>query len=96
MSETALSSATGPPASGDLSTAADELRALAETRVKQFTEALKSQDLKALTDRAVAEASARWKEAGTSAAAFVKESPGRAALAALGIGFALGMLFRRD
>lgn len=96
MSETDLSPSPVTPAPADLSSAADELRALAEAKVRQFTDALKTQDLKVLTDRAVAEASARWKEAGTSAAAFVKESPGRAALAALGIGFAIGLLFRRD
>ncbi len=87
---------TAAVAATDLAAAAKELRAVAEAKVTQFTNALKAEDLKTLTSRAVNEAAARWKEMSADAATYVKESPGRAALAALGIGFALGLLFRRD
>jgi ElaB/YqjD/DUF883 family membrane-anchored ribosome-binding protein len=96
MSEPASTLNSAAPAKADLSTAANELRAMAEAKVLQFTEALKSEDLKPLTNRAVNEAATRWKEMSASAAVFVRESPGRAALAALGIGFTIGLLFRRD
>jgi hypothetical protein len=96
MSETSSPLNTAAPAATELSAAANELRAVAESKVLQFAEALKSEDLKALTNRAVNEAATHWKELSTSAAVFVRESPGRAALAALGIGFAIGLLFRRD
>jgi ElaB/YqjD/DUF883 family membrane-anchored ribosome-binding protein len=95
MSETASPLNTASTAE-DLPAAAHELRTAAEAKVRQFTEALKSEDLRALTNRAVNEAAVRWREVSSSAAVFVRESPGRAALAALGIGFAIGMLFRRD
>jgi ElaB/YqjD/DUF883 family membrane-anchored ribosome-binding protein len=94
MSETISPHTTAAVA--DLSATANELRAAAEAKVQQFAEALKKEDLKALTNRAVNEAAVRWKELSDNAAVFVRESPGRAALAALGIGIAIGLLFRRD
>ncbi|HWB03525.1 MAG TPA: hypothetical protein VG796_10910 [Verrucomicrobiales bacterium] len=95
MSET-ISPHAASATAADLSATANELRAAAEAKILQFTDALKKEDLKTLTNRAVNEAAARWKELSTNAAVFVRESPGRAALAALGIGFAIGLLFRRD
>jgi ElaB/YqjD/DUF883 family membrane-anchored ribosome-binding protein len=44
----------------------------------------------------VRETMQRWREVSDNAAAFIKENPAKAALAALGIGFAIGLLFRRD
>ncbi len=96
MSQPATPLSSAASAATDLSTAANELRAMAEARVQQFAEALKSEDIKALTHRTVNEAAERWRELSASAAVFVRQSPGKAALAALGIGFAIGLLFRRD
>lgn len=76
--------------------ATDELRAAAAAKAREIREAFKSEDVKAATDKVVRETTERWREVSDNAAAFIKESPGKAALAALGIGFALGLLFRRD
>ena len=92
----ATAAATANPAADDLSTVTHELRAAAELKVREFAGALKNEDLKTLTDRAVQEATVRWKDLSAQAAEFIKESPGKAVLAALGIGFALGAMFRRD
>ena len=35
-----------------------------------------------------------WKEVGDTAAAYVKQNPGKAVLAGLGAGFLIGLLFR--
>jgi ElaB/YqjD/DUF883 family membrane-anchored ribosome-binding protein len=93
MSEPATIGASAPD---NILNAAEELRIAATARARQLSEALKSGDVKAATDRLVAETSQRWREVSDNAAAFIKESPGKAALAALGIGFAIGLLFRRD
>ena len=92
MSETAILPA---PADNILS-ATDELRAAAAAKAQQFRDALKSDDVKAATDKVLRETTERWREVSDNAAAFIKENPGKAALAALGIGFAIGLLFRRD
>ncbi len=92
MSETAILPA---PADNILS-ATDELRAAAAAKAQQFRDAFKSDDVKAATDKVVRETTERWREVSDNAAAFIKENPGKAALAALGIGFAIGLLFRRD
>lgn len=76
--------------------ATDELRAAAAAKAREIRDAFKSEDVKAATDKVVRETTERWREVSDNAAAFIKESPGKAALAALGIGFALGLLFRRD
>jgi ElaB/YqjD/DUF883 family membrane-anchored ribosome-binding protein len=96
MSANSTSMSAAAHAADDLSSTAKDLRAVAETKILQFAEAMKSEDLKTLTNRAVNEAAAHWKELSANAGVFVRESPGRAALAALGIGFAIGLLFRRD
>jgi ElaB/YqjD/DUF883 family membrane-anchored ribosome-binding protein len=92
----ATAAATLTPAADELSAAATELRLAAESKVKEFAGALKNEDLQSLADRAVKEATTRWEEVSEQVAAFIKESPGKAVLAALGIGFALGAMFRRD
>ena len=76
--------------------ATDELRAAAAAKAREIRDAFKAEDVKAATDKVVRETTERWREVSDNAAAFIKESPGKAALAALGIGFALGLLFRRD
>ena len=74
----------------------DELRAAAAAKAQEIRDAFRSEDIKATTDKVVRETTERWREVSDNAAAFIKESPGKAALAALGIDFALGLLFRRD
>jgi ElaB/YqjD/DUF883 family membrane-anchored ribosome-binding protein len=76
--------------------AAAELRAAASAGAQQLREVLQSDDAKAAADRLARETMQRWREVSDNAAAFIRESPGKAALAALGIGFAIGLLFRRD
>lgn len=85
------------PSPGDnILDAAAELRAAASVRAQQLRDALQSDDAKAAADRLARETMQRWREVSDNAAAFIKENPARAALAALGIGFAIGLLFRRD
>lgn len=79
-----------------LAEATRELRAAAEAKVAQFREAFASEDVKAATDRVVRETTHRLREVTDNASAFIRESPGKAALAALGVGFVIGLLFRRD
>jgi len=86
---------TVPPADNILS-AAEELRAAAAAKAREFKDALKTEDIKAVTDRVIRETRARWREVSDNAAVFIKDHPGKATLAALGIGFAIGLLFRRD
>jgi ElaB/YqjD/DUF883 family membrane-anchored ribosome-binding protein len=93
MSEPATLSASAPD---NILNAAEELRAAATARARQLRDALSSGEMKAATDRIVNETSQRWKEVSDNAAAFIRENPGKAALASLGIGFAIGLLFRRD
>lgn len=83
-------------APGNIRDAAEELRAAATATAQQFRDALQSDDVKAAADRIARETALRWREVSDNAAAFIKEYPGKAALAALGIGFAIGLLFRRD
>ncbi len=92
MSETAIL----PAPADNLLSATDELRAAAAAKAQQFRDALQSDDVKAATDKVVRETTERWREISDNAAAFIKENPGKAALAALGVGFAIGLLFRRD
>jgi ElaB/YqjD/DUF883 family membrane-anchored ribosome-binding protein len=94
MSEPATLAAAA--ATDNIFNAAEELRAAAFNRAEQLRDALKSEDVKAATDRLINETSQRWREVSDNAATFIKENPGKAALAALGIGFAIGLLFRRD
>jgi ElaB/YqjD/DUF883 family membrane-anchored ribosome-binding protein len=91
---TLVPSAASP--AGNILSAAEELRAAAAAKAQQLKEALKTEDLKVMADRVVRETSARWREVSDNAAVFIREHPGKAALAALGIGFAIGLLFRRD
>lgn len=85
-----------PVAPDNIFNAAEELRAAAVAKARELRDALKSEDIKTATDRLFGETSRRWREVSDNAAAFIKEYPGKAALAALGIGFAIGLLFRRD
>jgi ElaB/YqjD/DUF883 family membrane-anchored ribosome-binding protein len=96
MSATSSSTSAAAAAATDLTATANELREAAESKILQFAEAFKSEDLKTLTNRAVNEAATHWKELSANTAVYVRQNPGRAALAALGIGFAIGLLFRRD
>ncbi len=90
-------SATLRPTAGDnILDAAAELRASAGARAQQLREVLQSDDAKAAADRITRETMQRWREVSDNAAAFIKENPAKAALAALGIGFAIGLMFRRD
>jgi ElaB/YqjD/DUF883 family membrane-anchored ribosome-binding protein len=93
--EATLVPSAASPADNILS-AAEELRAAAAAKAQQLKEALKTEDIKVMTDRVVRETTARWREVSDNAAVFIRDHPGKAALAALGIGFAIGLLFRRD
>ena len=85
-----------PPAPDNILNAAEELRAAASAKAQQLRDALQSGDVKAATERILRESSQRWREVSDNAAVFIRENPGKATLAALGIGFAIGLLFRRD
>ena len=96
MSDPATNLTSAAPAADNILNAAEQLRAAAAARALQWRDALKTEDLRNLTGRVVSETTQRWREVSDNAAAFIKHNPGRAALAALGIGFAIGLLFRRD
>jgi ElaB/YqjD/DUF883 family membrane-anchored ribosome-binding protein len=53
-------------------------------------------EIKEAADRALRQLSERWHEVAANASSYVKEHPGKAVLAGLGVGFAIGMMFRRD
>ena len=92
MSDTAIF----PEPADNILSATDELRAAAAAKAREIRDALKSDDVKAATDKVMRETAERWREVSDNAAVFIRENPGKAALAALGIGFAIGLLFRRD
>lgn len=46
--------------------------------------------------RALHDFQAQWKAAGDEAMSYIRAHPGKAALAGLGVGFALGLMFRRE
>ena len=92
MSETTIL----PGPADNILSATDELRAAAASKAQQFRDVLTSDDVKAAADKVFRETTERWREVSDNAAGFIKENPGKAALAALGIGFAIGLLFRRD
>lgn len=96
MSTTAAALAASEKPADNILSASEQLRAAAEATAGQLRDVLKSDDVKAATDRLAKEAGQRWREVTDNAAVFIRENPGKAALAALGIGFAIGLLFRRD
>jgi ElaB/YqjD/DUF883 family membrane-anchored ribosome-binding protein len=96
MSTTAAALATTEKHADNILPASEQLRTAAEATAGQLRDVLKSDDVKAAADRLAKEASQRWREVTDNAAVFIRENPGKAALAALGIGFAIGLLFRRD
>ena len=95
MSNTATAMPASDTPADNILHAAEELRAAAAGKAAQIREALKSDDIKAATDRVVKETSQRLREVTDNAAVFIRENPGKAALAALGVGFAIGILFRK-
>jgi ElaB/YqjD/DUF883 family membrane-anchored ribosome-binding protein len=96
MSDTADRMPSTLPQGDNILSAAEELRAAAAAKAREIKDALKVDDIKTLADRVARETSARWREVSDNAAVYIKDNPGKAALAALGIGFAIGLLFRRD
>ncbi len=68
----------------------------AASPLDQLQEVLQPDELKAYADKTVKELSARWKELTDNTAAFIRENPGKAVLTGLGVGFAIGLLFRKD
>lgn len=96
MSTSAAALAAADPPASNILSASEQLRAAAEATAGQLRDALQSDDVKAAAERLTKEASQRWREVTDNAATFIRENPGKAALAALGIGFAIGLLFRRD
>ena len=93
MSQSALPA---NPAPDHLLSAADDLRAVALAKAEQLCGALTSADARSATEKLLNDTTRRWREVSDNAAGFIKENPGKAALAALGIGFAIGLLFRQD
>lgn len=96
MSEPAAILPPLPDTPDNILSAADELRSAAAAKANLIRDALSSDDVKAAADRLAGEASVRWREVSDNASVFIRENPGKAVLAALGIGFAIGVLFRRD
>lgn len=96
MSNTATAIPGAETPADNILNAAEELRAAASAKAAEIRAAFTSGDLKTVTDRVVRETSQRWREVSDNTAAFIRENPGKAALAALGVGFAIGVLFRRD
>ena len=66
------------------------------TTARQIKDAFQTEELKAAAERALDELSERWKEVSSNTTDYVKQNPGRSVLIGLGVGFAIGMLFRRD
>ena len=96
MSEPATDLHSSSHPADNILSAAEELRAAAAAKARQLQDVLRSDDVKVAAERAMKEAATRWKEISNNAATFIREHPGQAAVAALGIGFAIGVLFRRD
>ncbi len=88
-------------AAEDLRAAAEakarELRAAAEAKASEFrgkAEA-KATELRGRAEEAYGEARAKAQSLRTDGEHYVRENPSQAVLAALGIGFVLGLIFRR-
>ena len=96
MNEFPTSPVHAVPLSENVIEAANELKAAAEAKAREFGEAAgeKLNQFKDAAGRALEDSSGKWKELGDHAAAYVKENPGKAVLAGLGAGFLIGLLFR--
>ena len=96
MNEFPSSPLTPTPLAGNVIEAANELKATAEAKAREFAQAAggKLNELKDAAGRVLDDSSDQWKEAGDQAMAYVKENPGKAVLAGLGAGFLIGLLFR--
>lgn len=76
---------------------AHEIRLAAEQRASQFKSAAeeKATEIKDYADKAWGEASGQVKSFATEAEKFAREKPIHALLAAFGVGFLAGVIFRR-
>ncbi len=76
---------------------AHEIRQVAEQRAAQFTSAAsdKAAEIKDCADKAWGEASGQMKIITAEAEKFAREKPVQALLAAFGVGFIAGVIFRR-
>lgn len=77
--------------------AASELKAAAEEKAHQLRIAAeqKAADLRSRAEQAYGEASARARTMREEGEQYVRENPMRAVLTALGVGFVIGLIFRR-
>ena len=77
--------------------AAEEIRAAAEERAAELREAAeaKAQELRNRAEHAYEDARKRARTLQEEGEAYVRENPLRGVLTALGVGFVLGLLFRR-
>ncbi len=84
------------PLADNVIEAANELKAAAEAKAREFGQAAgeKLNDFKDAAGRVLQDSQGKWKELGDHAVSYVKENPGKAVLAGLGAGFLIGLLFR--
>ena len=96
MNEFPTNPVTPTPLAANVMEAANELRAAAEAKAREFGEAagVKLDEFKEAAGRVLDDSSVKWKELGDHAVAYVKENPGKSVLAGLGAGFLIGLLFR--
>ena len=82
---------------GDLRAAADDLRAAAEAKAHELRAAAeaKAHELRGRAEHLYDDARARARTLRDDGEHYVRENPMRAVLTALGVGFVLGLIFRR-
>ena len=96
MNEFPTSPVTPTPLSDNVIEAANELKAAAEAKAREFGQAAgeKLNEFREAAGRALGDSQDKWKEFGDHATSYVKENPGKAVLAGLGAGLLIGLLFR--
>jgi ElaB/YqjD/DUF883 family membrane-anchored ribosome-binding protein len=77
--------------------AADDLRAAAEAKAQEMRAVAeaKAQEYRARAEQALEEARVRAKTFRDESEQYIRENPTRALLTALGVGFVVGLIFRR-
>ncbi len=96
MNDSSFTPDTPTPLAENVIDAAQDLKAAAEAKAREFGQAAgeKLDEFKEAAARALQDTSGAWKELGDHAVAYVKENPGKSVLAGLGAGFLIGLLFR--
>ena len=82
---------------GEFREKAGEIRGKVETKAQEFRETAeeKAQDFRERAEQKYGEARARSRTFQDDGEAYIRENPMRAVMTALGVGFVLGILFRR-